>query len=183
MIVRSRVALWWFAVVPATLFGHVLAYALGGRPVIDAQHAYLAPLLEISLVVLTAVVGASLASALMRTRGLTLTTTGTTGHLVARLLPLQSLLYVALERAEGNLPTLIGLLAQLFAACLAAAVLIAVVRLLARCERAADEAATFITRDRTARASCFVTRSSTTPAFALAVRAGSSRLQRPPPLR
>lgn len=180
---RQRIALWWFAVVPATLFGHVFAYALGGRTATDAHHAYLAPLLESSLVVLTAVVGASLASALVRARGLALELETRTSTLWTRLFPAQLALYLLLERAEGNGITLTGIAAQILAAFAAAVLLVAIVHVLDRCERAAEHAASFIARDRSVRPSHYVTRTSNAPAHALAIRAGVARFQRPPPTR
>ncbi|MDE2482775.1 MAG: hypothetical protein KGN02_11340 [bacterium] len=179
---RQRFALWWCAVLPSTLLGHVFAYALGGRTLADAQHAYVAPLLELSLVALTALVGGSIVAALLRSRRF-LALEQSLGALLVRLVPAQMLLYALLERAEGNTPTAAGFAAQLATALLATLALLTFARLLEGCERAADAAVSFVERERRALVSLFVSRAPCVRAHALAVRAGSARFQRPPPVR
>ncbi len=178
---KRRIALWWFAVVPATLCGHVVAYACSGRASGDPRHAYLVPLLDLSLLLLTAMLGAAAISALLRARRVQLDLGEGLLQSAARLAPLQLLLYTALEHGEGHTLTSAGFVAQLFAAAIAALVLSLASHLLATCERSSERAAAFVERLHTAETALFVRRTAVAPAYALAARAGVARFQRPPP--
>jgi hypothetical protein len=92
----------------------------------------------------------------------------------------QTALFAIIEGAEGTHVTLTGALVQVAVALLAAYVVSLFIRLLARCALGSQAAGAYLQRLLDDGARYFSLRPES-PAFALAVRAGASRFQRPPP--
>lgn len=179
---KRRLPLWVAAVVPATLGGHGLAYALAGRSVADGHHAWLAPTLECSLALLAALCLLLACGALLKAGIFTQTKIQQScAALWPRLAVAQIALFAIVEHAEGAHVTLAGVLMQIAIALLAAYVLSLFTRLLSRCALGTQAASAYLQRllDEVARYVSLPAAES--PAFALAVRAGTSRFQRPPP--
>jgi energy-converting hydrogenase Eha subunit A len=168
--------------VPATLVGHGLAYAVAGRSVTDAHHAWLAPALECSLALLVALCSAMLADALLKA-GILMHTAAerSTIELFPRLALAQLGMFAAMERLEGTHAGLVGCVVQVLVALCVAYVLSLFSRLLVHCIAKTQAASQYLQRllESPAR---FVSRRPYSVAYALAVRAGNARFQRPPPL-
>lgn len=179
---KRPLPVWIAAVVPATLVGHGLAYAVGGRSSADAHHAWVAPALECSLALLAALCCALLAGALLKA-GVFVHTAAerSTIELWPRLAVAQLVLFAVMERLEGTHAGLLGSLVQVLVALCVAYVLSLFSRLLVRCIAHAQAASRYLQRllDESAR---FVSRRPSCIAHELAVRAGTARFQRPPPI-
>ncbi len=173
---------WIAAVLPATLAGHALAYALAGEAAADGRHAYLAPTLAVSAGLLSMIVVTLLGGVLLRA-GWVAVPKGETSilNLWARLAPAQIVLFAALERAEGYAPSLLGCGCQTAVALATAAALAAFALLLRRCERGAAEASRYLERLLGKPADRYVRRAAGRYALALCTAAGTRRFQRPPP--
>lgn len=178
---KPALPLWLAAVVPATLAGHGLAYALSGRSAADGHHAWMAPVLEISLGLLIAACMVLAADALMRA--------GVFAHTAAerswlalwpRLALAQLALFGTIEQLEGTHAGMFGCAVQIFVALVTAYVLYAFAHLLARYARNSEAASRFLQRVLQSVTS-FVSRRPAAISYALAVHAGHSRFQRPPP--
>ena len=180
---RRRLPLWIAAVVPATLVGHGLAYALAGRSASDAHHAWVAPALECSLALLAALGCALVAGALMKA-GIMVHTAAerSTIELWPRLALMQLLMFSLMERAEGTHAGAMGCAIQLVVALAVAYVLSLFSRLIVRCIAVAGEACEYLERLCDNVAAVFITPQPQCAAYALAVRAGSARFKRPPPI-
>lgn len=180
---KRPLPLWIAAVVPATLVGHGLAYALAGRSASDAQHAWVAPALECSLAVLAALCCALVAGALLKAGVMAHTASErSTIELWPRLALAQLVMFCAMERAEGTHAGVAGCIVQIAIALAVAYVLSLFTRMLVRCVASAQAECEYLRRlvDRTA--ASFVAREPQCIARALAVCAGSARFQRPPPI-
>jgi hypothetical protein len=172
---------WTAAVVPATLAGHGIAYALAGRSLADGHHAWIAPGLEISVAVLLAVCTTMLGGALMRLH--LLVHSGIERSLLAllpRLCVAQLTIFVLMERAEGTHASALACVVQLAVALCAAYLLSLFARLVADCIAGAEEAGRYLARLYAPCAS-FAFRQPQWCTNSLAVRVGSYRLKRPPP--
>lgn len=178
---KRALPLWLAAVVPATLAGHALAYALSGRSAADGHHAWMAPALELSVALLLACCMALAVDALLRS--------GMFAHTAAerswialwpRLSIAQLVLFVAIEYSEGTHASLLGCAVQIFVALITAYILYAFAHLLVRCAQCTQAASRYLER-MLRPVTSFVSRRPAPVAYALAVRAGSSRFQRPPP--
>ena len=153
-----------------------------GRSAADAQHSWMVPALEISIALLfaicTALIGGTLCRAgiLKRTRA-----ERSLFALWPRLAAAQMLLFALIERGEGTAAHFSGFLVQILVALVAAWVLCLFARVIARCRAHSNEAGAVLERILAARTS-FISRRPPQLAYALAVRAGRARFQRPPPL-
>lgn len=166
---------------PATLVGHGLAYALAGRSAADAQHAWVAPALECSVALLAALCCALMAGALLKAGVLVHTAAERSViELWPRLAVAQLVMFSLMERMEGTHAALTGSLVQVLVALCVAYVLSLFSRLLARCIAGADAASHYLQRLLEPKAR-FISRRSYSVAYALSVRAGTARFQRPPP--
>lgn len=181
---KRPLPLWIAAVVPATLVGHGLAYALAGRSMSDAHHAWVAPALECSLALLAALCCALVSGALLKA-GIMVHTAAerSTIELWPRLALMQLLIFSLMERAEGTHAGAAGCAIQLVIALAVAYVLSLFSRLLVRCIAGAQQASQYLERLTQAPASFFISLQPLCVAHALAVRAGSARFKRPPPVR
>lgn len=178
--VNRRLSLWWLAAVPATLLGHALVYALTGRTQVDAHHAYAIPAFEYSIAVLLAFCFALLLRALSgRVAGAThpFSWMGTWGKLAV----VQVALFTLVERLEGYHVAPVAYAVQVFVALLAALAIACFTRLVHRCERAGLQASSYVRRLLTACDGLDFGRPPYSPAYALTVKAGTARFQRPPP--
>lgn len=179
---KRALPLWLAAAMPAALAGHGLAYALTGRSAADGHHAWMAAALECSLAVLIAMGCVLLGSALLRA-GVLMHTPAERSWIALwpRLAVLQLAIFTAMERAEGSHAGILACVIQLVMALAAAYVLYLFGRLLARCRHAGEVASRYLERALLSVTS-FISRRPATCAHALAVRAGTSRFQRPPPV-
>lgn len=179
---RRPLPVWLLAALPATLVGHAIAYALTGQSMADPRHGYFGPSLEfaagffLALCIVLVLGALTRAGAIARVR-----VEARTLPLWLKLAPLQVALFCALERAEGLLPSLAGCGVQIALALLLALTLASFARVLARCVRAASVAATYLQRLRGQTVERYLRREPVVCAYALSVRAGSSRFGRPPP--
>jgi hypothetical protein len=177
--VKRALPLWIAAVVPATLVGHVLVCAMSGCD--DIHHAWMAPALEISLALLGAFCASLLANALLRAGIFTHTAAERSWTaLFLRLAPAQLAIFAAIERSEGGHAGTLGCAMQILVAVIAAYILYAFAHLLAKCAEGTEAASRYLERIQRAVTS-FVSRRPPAVAYALAVHAGRSRFQRPPP--
>lgn len=180
---KRPLPVWIAAVVPATLVGHGLAYAMAGRSGADAHHAWVAPALECSLAVLAALCCALMAGALLKAGVLAHTAAErSTIELWPRLAVAQLAMFFAMERVEGTHAGLAGSLVQVLVALCVAYVLSLFSRLLVRCIAQTHAASQYLQR-LLEDGSRFISRRPYCVAHALAVRAGTARFQRPPPIR
>ena len=180
-IVKRPLPLWFAAVVPATLVGHGLAYAISGQSAADGRHAWMLPALECSLALLLALSFLCAGQALLKAHIFVHTSVEKSClALWPRLALAQIVLFSAIERAEGGHAGLMGVLAQVFVALLVAYVLSLFARLLGSCARSAEHASRYLARLLQSVTS-FVSRRPAPIAYALAIHAGTSRFQRPPP--
>jgi hypothetical protein len=181
--VRRPLPLWIAAVVPAALVGHGFAYAIAGRSTSDPQHAWLAPALECSLAVLAALCCALVSAALLRAGVMVHTAAErSTMELWPRLALAQLALFSAMEHAEGTHAGVAGCIVQILVALAVAYVLALFSQLLVRCIASAEAACEYLERLADAATSIFVVREPQCVAHGLAVRAGTARFQRPPPI-
>jgi hypothetical protein len=97
-----------------------------------------------------------------------------------RLSVAQLALFAAIEHAEGTNAGLLGCAVQIFVAFMTAYVLYVFAQLLVQCARGAEAASRYLQRILHSVTS-FVSRRPAPVAYALAVHAGASRFQRPPP--
>ena len=180
---KRPLPVWIAAVVPATLVGHGLAYAVAGRSSADAHHAWIAPALECSLALLAALCCTLMAGALLKAGVLIHTAAErSTIELWPRLAVAQLAMFAVMERVEGTHAGLLGSLIQVLVALYVAYVLSLFSRLLVQCITQAEAASQYLQRLLDTRA-IFVSRRPLCVAQTLAVRAGTSRFQRPPPIR
>lgn len=179
---KRPLPVWIAAVVPATLVGHGLAYAIAGRSGADAHHAWVAPALECSLALLAALCCAMTAGALLKA-GVMIHTAAerSTIELWPRLAIAQLAMFALMERMEGTHAGLAGSLVQVLVAFCVAYVLSLFSRLLVRCIAQTQAASQYLQRLLESKAR-FIPRCSYSIAHALAVRAGTARFQRPPPI-
>lgn len=180
-IVKRPLPVWLAAVVPATLAGHGLAYAFAGRSAGDGHHAWMAPALECSLAILAAVVLMAIGSSLLKA-GILMHTPAEQSYaaLWPRLAFSQIVVFDVVENAEGAHVSIPGIVVQIAVALLVAYLLCRFACLLVRCAQNADEASRYLQRLLNAITS-YVFRQPAPFARALAVHAGVSRFQRPPP--
>jgi energy-converting hydrogenase Eha subunit A len=178
-----KLPLWLAAVLPATLIGHGIAYAVAGRSASDAAHAWVMPALDCSLALLLALCCSLIVGALLKAGVLAHTATERSAlQLWPRLAIAQLAVFVTMEQVDGSGATLLGCFVQLLAALCVAYVLAVFVRLLDRC--AAGSRAAFRYFERQVKtAAVFVSREPQCVAVQLAVSAGAARFQRPPPVR
>jgi len=179
--VRGRVFPWFLAAIPATLVGHGIAYVLTGQSDADGRHSYLLPALECSLALLFTFCAARLLRALSLPRGPAATASSLLAT-AAKLAVAQVALFALAERLEGHAPTAIGFAIQVVVALLAAVAIAYFARLVRRFERSAIDAGEYLRRFRLNAAVLRLDRARHSPAYALAVSAGTARFQRPPPL-
>jgi hypothetical protein len=99
-----------------------------------------------------------------------------------RLALMQLLMFSLMERAEGTHAGAAGCIIQLAIALAVAYVLSIFSRLLVRCIAAAGEACEYLERLYVKAAATFIDPQPQCAAYALAVRAGSARFKRPPPI-
>jgi hypothetical protein len=154
---------------------------MAGRSTADGHHTWLAPVLECSLALLATLCLLIAGGALLKSGIFAQTRIEQScAALWPRLAFTQIGLFAIIEHAEGTHVTIIGVLVQIAVALLAAYVLSLFVGLLARCALGTEAAAAYLQR---LLGDCarYVSHDAATPAFALAVRAGASRFQRPPP--
>jgi hypothetical protein len=178
---KRPLPVWIAAVVPATLVGHGLAYAMAGRNGADAHHAWVAPALECSLALLAAVCCAMTAGALLKAGVLVHTAAERSVlELWPRLAVAQLVMFSIMERMEGTHAGLAGSLVQVIVALCVAYVLSLFSRLLVRCIAGAHAASQYLQRLLQPKTH-FVSRRPYSVAYALSVRAGTARFQRPPP--
>jgi hypothetical protein len=178
---RRTLPLWLTAVVPGTIAGHAVAYALSGRTAAGGHHGWIVPASEVSAAVLLALTFTLIGGHLLRARVLahTLAERSATA-LWPRLAIGQVVLFAAVERAEGTMPSLIGFAAQLTVALFAAVLLAAFARVLAKCARNSEEASRYL--QRLFMSACrFVRYEPSVLAQALAGRRIAPRFARPPP--
>ncbi len=181
--VKRSLPVWLAAVVPATLAGHGLAYALSGRSAADGRHAWMAPALECSLALLVALALLCAAESLCRSNIFTHTAAERScAELWPRLAVAQIALFAAIEHAEGAHAIWFGIVVQIVVALACAYVLSLFARLLAACARSAHGASRYLERLQQT-VSSYISRRPSPIAYALAVHAGTSRFQRPPPTR
>lgn len=181
---KRPLPLWIVAVVPATLIGHGLAYAIAGRSTAGMQHAWVAPALECSMAVFAALCCSLVADALLKAGVLVHTAAErSTIELWPRLALAQVALFFGMERLEGTQVGVAGCLVQLLIALAVAYVLSIFSRLLVSCVAGAQAASKYLERLTTGAAAIFVVRHPQCISHALAVRAGNARFQRPPPIR
>jgi hypothetical protein len=177
---RRSLPFWLAAVVPATIAGHALAYALTGRSVSDGHHPWLAPALECSLALLTAVSLALLRRVLTEAgvfvRDLP---SASVWALWPRMAAVQTLLFAAIEHAEGTPLGWPGFAMQIVLALLAACVVCHFTRLLQTCAESVARALAYAKR---ALCAAFLPRARFEAAPALLASLGTHRFQRPPPL-
>jgi hypothetical protein len=178
---KRALPLWLAAVVPATLAGHGLAYAAGGRSVADGHHAWLAPALELSIALFFASCIALAVDTLLRA-GVFKHTPAERSWLALwpRLSAAQIVLFIAIEHAEGLHAGFLGCAMQVFVALVTAYVLYAFAQLLARYAHVSAAASRYLER-MLQPVTSFVSRRPAAVSYALAVHAGRSRFQRPPP--
>lgn len=171
------------AVLPAALAGHGFAYAIAGRSADDARHAWMAPAMECSLALLLALVLLAAGNALLRVRALRHTAEERSfSALWPRLAASQIALFLLIESLEGAHVGARGILIQVLVAIFAAWMLTLFARLLGRLRCYGERAGRYLERLHET-PFAFVPRLATPPAYALAVRAGTARFQRPPPHR
>lgn len=183
LVVKRPLPLWIAAAVPATLAGHGLAYAVAGRSVNDAHHAWVAPTLECSLALLVALGFALVGGALLKAGIIAHTAAErSTIELWPRLGAAQLLMFTLMERAEGTHAAITGCAIQLAVALAVAYLLSLFSRLLVRCIQGAREACEYLERLHAVVSAAFIVRQPQCAAHALAVRAGSARFKRPPPI-
>jgi hypothetical protein len=143
----------------------------------------MAPALESSLALLAFAVAASIGTALIRSG---VFTDGPIDRscwaLWPRLAVAQAALFVFAERMEGSPVGFIGVAVQICIALIAAYVLSLFVHVVDACERLACDVSRYQQRT-PSRLASLIPRCGTVPHFSLAVCAGTSRFQRPPPLR
>jgi hypothetical protein len=178
---KRALPLWLAAVVPATLAGHGLTYAVTGQNAGDGHHAWMAPALEVSIALLIAACLALALDALLRVGVFTHTSAERSWlALWPRLSVAQLALFAAVEHAEGANAGLVGCAVQIFIALVVAYMLYAFAQLLVRCARGTEAASRYLERVlRTV--TSFVSRRPAPVAYALAIHAGRARFQRPPP--
>ena len=178
---RRPLPLWLATVVPATIAGHALTYAFGGRSLADGHHFWLAPALECTIALLAVIamvlVGGALMDAGIAARTLA---QDSTMALWLRLSLAQVILFALIERAEGTSVGLLGCAVQIAVALLAAYLLTAFGRFLVTCVRATREASRYLQRQ-CAPLCSFVAHEPRQTAYALATRTGPHRFERPPP--
>jgi len=179
--VKRALPLWLAAVVPTTLAAHGLGYVLTGRNATDGVHAWVLPALECSTAFLVALCSSLLANALLRTGFFVHTAVErSTFALWTRLALSQLAIYVAMERAEGGHAGLLGCAVQIIAALVVAYLLSLFSCVLERFEGSAVIALRYLEHFANCSAIIVSNRGFST-AYALAVRAGTARFQRPPP--
>lgn len=165
------------------LAGHAAAYALTGQSQADGHHGYFVGFVLYSTVL------AALYAALAVTRALTGAGCIAPVHdsFAATWLKLcvaQVALFAVAERLESSyVAPLAGCIAQIVVAAAAAAIVVFFARFLSRCERAYRKTEPYIRRLPAIEGGIRIGRAPLASAFALSVRAGQSRFQRPPPLR
>ncbi len=64
--VSKRLPLWFAAVIPSMVAGHVAGYALSGVSMADSRHGWLTPAIEVSAAALIGLAALILASTLLR---------------------------------------------------------------------------------------------------------------------
>jgi len=94
----------------------------------------------------------------------------------------QLLMFTLMERAEGTHAAITGCAIQLAVALAVAYLLSLFSRLLVRCIQGAREACEYLERLHAVVSAAFIVRQPQCAAHALAVRAGSARFKRPPPI-
>lgn len=179
--VKRPIAIWLAAVVPATLAGHAAAYALCACSAAERHHGWMMPVLEASLAMLIGTLLICAGTSLVRARILTRTRAErSVSGLWVRLAVCQTSLFTAIESAEGGHLDLRGILVQIGVALVAAYLLWLFAGLLEACAHIARAASSYLERLH-APVATYAPRCAYVHAHALAVRAGTSRFQRPPP--
>jgi len=178
--VSRPLPLWAAAILPATLIGHGIAYAAQGRSLADGHHGWIAPVFEWSLALLIALCTMLLGDTLMRAHVLAQSAAESSVLAVWPRLALSQIgLFMMMERAEGTHAGLLGCFVQIVVAFATAYVICLFARLLARCRK--GSAVNRYIRRLLSIAPSFAVVEPAYVAHALAVRAGASRFQRPPP--
>lgn len=178
---RRPLPLWLAAVLPSTILGHALTYASSGRTAGDAQHAWVTPVLDVSLALAFAVATWLLGRVLVRAR--VVARRLMERHLLSlwpRIALLQVALFIAIERGEGASAGWYGCLVQVLVALLVAYAVTRFSRFLVVCSRAAEDASRYLERLGSLRG-VFLRRERTAAAFALPMSAGHNRFGRAPP--
>jgi hypothetical protein len=142
---------------------------------------WMAPALEVSIALFIAACTVFAVDALLRL-GLLAHTAAERSWVALwpRLAIAQLVLFATIEHSEGTHAGLLGCAIQVLVALIAAYILYAFAHLLVRCARGAQAASRYLERIRRSIIS-FVSRRPASAAYALAVHAGRSRFQRPPP--
>jgi hypothetical protein len=139
------------------------------------------PVLECSIALLAAILALCLAQSLLKARILVHTAAEKTClALWPRLAIAQTLIFIAMERAEGRHAGLSGAAVQILVALAVSYVLSLFTRVLVACAQCAEHASRYLAR-LLQTVNTFVSRRPTGIAYALAVHAGTARFQRPPP--
>lgn len=179
---KRPLPVWIAAVVPATLAGHGLAYAIAGRTAGDPRHAWVAPALHCSLALLAALCCGLLVSALLKAGILTHTAIERSVFaLWPRLALGQLVMFSVMERLEGTHAGLLGCAVQIAVALCAAYFLALFSRLLVRCIAGAQAASRYLQR-LFADAARYVSPQIDCRVHALQACAGSALFKRPPPV-
>jgi hypothetical protein len=159
-----------------------MAYAVLGRSMNGAPHEWVGPAVEYSLVLLGFVAAAAIGGTLLRFGILAHTAIERSClSLWPRLAIAQAALFISAERLEGSRAGIVGVAVQIGAALAAAYLVSLFARVISACERLVDQVCRYCGRAR--RRVALIPRCRCTPHFSLAVCAGISRFQRPPPLR
>lgn len=163
------------------LLGHALTYLLDGRSMLNGQHSWMLPAVEASAAFLVGVFTLLVATALLDARIMTYSRFECSAwRLWPRLGAAQVALFCLVEHVEGTHAGFLGCAIQLAVAYLCAALVAHFTRLIVDCARGTAQAARYLVRSFAAPA-VFAAREPLVAAAALAVCAGTSRFQRPPP--
>lgn len=179
--VKLRLHVWTIAAVPAMLAGHALAYALTGQNLADGHHGYYVGLVLYSTV-LAALYGALAVTRALTGAGCVAPVNDSFAATWLKLCLAQVSLFVIAEGLESYVPPLAGFIAQIAVAAIAAAIITIFAQFIERCERSYRDAAPYVRRRLERENGIRIGRLPVGLAFALSVRAGQSRFQRPPPL-
>lgn len=178
---KRSLPLWIVAVLPATMAGHALSYALSWHAMADGHHNWFVPFLETAIAVTLGISIWLFAGALTRPRRHTLDLACyRTSRIWPRMAALQTALFLAIERVEGTPAGLLGCAAQVAIALIAAYLVCALASLLRACEKSAEKALRYLER-LTATTGSYFGREHTSAAISVPVCVRSSTFGRAPP--
>ncbi|HVA29537.1 MAG TPA: hypothetical protein VNF68_15250 [Candidatus Baltobacteraceae bacterium] len=178
---KRPLPLWIFAAIPATLAGHALAYALGGRVMADGHHRWFGPLLECALALLLAVSLWLLGDVMVKARVLARDIIERNAlRLWPRMAAAQVVLFLSIEGIEGTSIRWTDVAVQVLVALIAAYALGLFARVLEACARGTAQAVRYLERLRRANLS-FAGREPSTQSIAATLIFGTFRWGRAPP--